>query len=91
MLTAAWAVKVSRYAEMVQEAGRSVLLLPVPFSTLGGWHPDAHRVLYSVATAIDARGMSTLSSAKSILFQRHAALLVTNNALYLMSDLVPGI
>ena len=71
---------------MVHEAGRSVQLLLVRISTLGGWHPDAHRALCSVATAIAARGMSTFSSAKSILFQRHAALLVTNNALCLMSN-----
>ena len=83
--------KVSRYATMVHEAGRSVQLLPVPVSTLGGWHPDAHRALCSVATTIAARGMSTFSSAKSILFQRHAALHVTNNALCLMSGLVSGI
>ena len=37
---------------------------------------------------IAARGMSTFSSAKSILFQRHAALVMTNNALCLMSGLV---
>ena len=91
ILKAAWAGKVSRYAAMVHEAGRSVQLLPVPISTLGGWHPDAHRALCSVAIAIAARGMSTFSSAKGILFQRHAALLVTNNALCLMSGLVSGI
>ena len=85
ILKAAWAGKVSRYAAMVHEAGRSVQLLPVPIFTLGGWHPDAHRALCTVATAIAARGMSTFSSTKSILFQRHAALLVTNNALCLMS------
>ena len=91
ILKAAWAGKVSRYAAIVQEAGRSVQLFPVPLSTLGGWHPDAHRALCSVATIIAARGMSTFSSAKSILFQRHAALLVTNNALCLMSGLASGI
>ena len=79
ILKAAWAGKVSRYAAMVHEAGRSVQLLPVPISTSGGWHPDAHRALCSVATAIAARGISTFSSAKGILFQRHTALLVTNN------------
>ena len=68
ILKAAWAGKVSRYAAMVHEAGKRVQLLPVPSSTLGGWHPDAHRALCSVATAIAARGMSTFSSAKSILF-----------------------
>ena len=76
---------------MVHEAGRSVQLLPVPISILGGRHPDAYRALCSVATTIAARGMSTFSSAKSILFRRHAALLVTNNALCLMSGLVSGI
>ena len=45
----------------------------------------------SVATAIATRGMSAFSSTKSILFQRHAALLVTNNALCLMSGRVSGI
>ena len=49
------------------------------------------RALCSVATAIAARGMSTFSTAKSILFRRHAALLVTNSALCLMSGLVSGI
>ena len=58
---------------------------------LDGCHPDAHRALCSVATAIAARGMPTISAVKSILFQRHAALLVTNNAIFLMSGLVPGI
>ena len=66
ILKAAWAGKVSRYAAMVHEAGRSVQLLPVPTSTLGGWHPDAHRALCAVATAI--AGRATFSSAKSILF-----------------------
>ena len=83
--------KVSRHAVTVHEAGRSMHLLPVPISTRGGWHSDAHRALCSVATAIAARGMSTFGSAKSNLFQRHAALLLTNNALCLMSGLVSGI
>ena len=47
--------------------------------------------LCSVARAMAARGMSPFSSAKSILFQRHTTLLVTNNALCLMSGLVYGI
>ena len=76
---------------MVQDAGRSVQLLSVPLSTLDGWHPDAYCALCSVATAIAARGMSTFGLAKTILFQRHTALLVSNNALGLMSGLVSGI
>ena len=76
---------------MVQEAGRSVQLIPVARPIFSGWHPEAHRALCSVATAIAARGMSAFSSAKSILFQRRAALLVKNNALCLMLGLVSGI
>ena len=87
----AWAGKVSMYARMAQEVERSVQLLPVSLSTLGGWHPDAHRALCSLAFAIAARGIPIFGSAKSILFQRQAALLVTINALCLISGLVSGI
>ena len=78
LLKAAWTAKVSRYASMLQAAGTGFSLLPVPLSTLGGWHPDAHKALCSLASTIAARGLSTFSRARSILFQRHAALLVTN-------------
>ena len=88
---AVWTAKVSRYSGMLQAAGTEFNLLPVLFSTLGGWHPDAHRVLCSVATTIAARGLSILSRARSILFQRHASLLVTNNGLCLMSGLLSDI
>ena len=91
ILKAAWTINFSRYAGMVHEAGRSAQLLHVPISIHVGRHPDAHRALCPVATAIAARGMCTSSSANSILFQRHAALLVTNNARCLMSSLVFGI
>ena len=91
LLKAAWTAKVSRYASMPQAAGTGFNLPPVPLSTLGGWHPDARKALCSVATTIAARGLSTFSRARSILFQRHAALLATNNALCLMSGLLPDI
>ena len=91
LLKAAWTAKVSRYTSMLQAAGARFNLPPVPLSTLGGWHPDAHKALCSVASTIAARGLSTFSRAGSILFQRHAALLVTNNALCLMSGLLSDI
>ena len=65
---------------MVHEDGKSIQLLLVLLSTLGGWRSDAHRALCLVETAVAARGMSTSGSSKSILFQRHAAILVTNHA-----------
>ena len=91
LLKAAWTAKVSRYASMLQAAGTWFNLLPVPLSTLGGWHPDAHKALCFVASTTAARGLTTLSRTRSILFQRHAALLVTNNALCLMSGLLSDI
>ena len=91
LLEAAWTAKVSRYSGMLQGAGTGFNLLPVPLSTLGGWHRDAHRALSSVATIIVARVLSKFSRARSILFHRHAALLVKNNALCLMSGLMSDI
>ena len=88
---------------MIQTDGTNVHLLPVPLSTLGGWHPDSHRALCSgcvsysvkmvcsVATTIAASGIFSCSCPKSILFQRHSALLGTNNPLSLMSELLSGI
>ena len=84
LIKATWTAEVSRYSGMLLAAGTGFNLLRVPLSTLGGWHPDAHRALYSVATIIAARGLSTFSRARGILFQRHAALLVNKNALCLM-------
>ena len=83
--------RVSRYARMLQAAGIWFNLLPVPLSTLAGWHPDAHKALCSVASTIAARGLFTFSRARSILFQRHAALFAMNNALCLMSGLLSDI
>ena len=92
LLKAAWTIKVSRYASMLQAAGTRFNLLPVPLSALGGWHPDAQKALLcSVASTIAARELSTFSRARSILFQRRAALRVTNNALCLMSGLLSDI
>ena len=90
-LKAAWTAKVSRFASMLQATGTGLNLPPVPLSTLGGWHPDVHKALCSVASTIAARGLSSFSRARSILFQRHAALLVTNNARCPMSGLLSDI
>ena len=68
---------------------RSITLLylriSMPISTLGGWHPDAHRAMGAIAVNIASRNLSSLHYARATLFHRHAALLVANNAVYLMS------
>ena len=70
LLKAAWTAKVSRYSGMLHVGGTVFNLLPVPSSTVGGWHPHAYKALCSFATAIAARGQSTSSRVRSILFQR---------------------
>ena len=64
-------------------------LLLVPRSTVGGWHPDSPRALCPVANTIDA-DFPLLALLRAV-FQRHAALLVTDNALCLMSGFLSGI
>ena len=76
LLKAACTSKVSKYAGVLQAAVTGFNLLPVLVSTLGGWHPDAIQTLCPVATTTVTRGLSTFSWSRSILFQRHAALLV---------------
>ena len=43
VLNAAWAATVARLRAFMTQAGPGHSLLPVPISTLGGWHPEAHR------------------------------------------------
>lgn len=56
MLKAAGSAKFSRYAGMLEAGGTEFKLLPVPLSTLSGWHPEAHRALCSVRTSSAGRG-----------------------------------
>ena len=80
ILKAAWSAKSSRHASVLETDGTAVHLIPVPISTLGGWHPDSYRAIGSVGSAIASRALSSLSAARSILSQRHTALLVKKNA-----------
>ena len=57
----------------------------MPLSTLGGWHPDSHRAMMPIAVNITSRTLSSMEYASQTLFQRHAALLVANNAVCLIS------
>ena len=76
ILKAAWSTKSARYASVLEAYGTTVYLIPVPISTLGGWHPDSYRAMGSVVSLIASRALSCLSAARSILFQRPTALLV---------------
>ena len=83
-----WTAKISGYSCMLQATKTRFIRLPFSFPTLTGRHQDAHRSLCAVATTTAARGLSKFSQASSILLRRHAYLLVTNNALCLISGLL---
>ena len=57
----------------------------MPISTHGGWHPDAHRAMGTIAVGTASRTLSSLHYSRATLFQRHAALLLANNAVRFMS------
>ena len=57
----------------------------MPVSTLGCWHPDAHRAMGTIAVNVASRTLSSILHARATLSLRHAALLVANNAVCFMS------
>ena len=60
-------------------------LFPMPISTPGGRHPDAHLAMGTIAVNTALRTLSSLQYARATLFQRHVALHMANNAVCLMS------
>ena len=91
ILKAAWSEKFSRYLSVLETYGTKLHLIPAPVSSLGGYQPDSYRAIGSVITTTASRALSSLRAARIILFQRHAALLVKNNAECLMSGFISGI
>ena len=91
ILKAAWSAKLSWYASVLKTYGTAVHLIPVPISTLGGWHPDSYRAMGLVVSSIASTALSCLTAARCILFRRPAASPVKNNAECLMSGIISGI
>ena len=52
------AVEVARFRAFITLAGPGHSLLPVPISGLGGWHPGAHRAIFSIASGTASRAMA---------------------------------
>ena len=71
--------KVRRFGRVHHGSATSVKLFPMPLSSLGGWHPDSHRAMGSIADDIASRALSSIDYARSIMFLRHAALPVASN------------
>ena len=81
----AWDEKIGRFGRVLHESATAVKLLPMPLSTLGGWHPDSDRAMRSIAVKIVSRTLNSPEYASQNLFQRHASLVVANNAVCLIS------
>ena len=79
LLKNAWDEKIRRFQ-------RAANLFPMPISTLGDWHPDAHCAMGTIAVNSAYRTLSSLYYARATLFRRHDALLVAKNAVCLMSS-----
>ena len=69
---------------MLHASATAAKLIPMPISTLGGWDPDSHRAMGTTAVNFASRTLRSLHYARATLFQRHAALLVANNAVCVM-------
>ena len=85
LLKEAWDEKIGRFGRVLHKYATAVKLFPMPLSTLGRWHPDAHRAMRSIAANIASRTLNSLEYASQTLFQRHAALLVANNTVFLIT------
>lgn len=88
VLNAAWAAKVTRFRAFISQAGRGHSPRPVPIPSFGGWHLEEHRAVLSIASGIASHCDGRVDRARSILFQRHAAVLATNNSSRLLSGCV---
>ena len=81
----AWDEKIIILRRVLHASVTAAMLFPTPISTLGGSHPYAHRAMETNAVDIASRTLSSLHYARTKLFRRHAALLVANSAVCLMS------
>ena len=85
LLKNAWDEKIRRFRSVHHASATAAKLFQMPNSTPGGWHPDAHRAIWTIPVNISSRTLSLSHYARATLFLRHAALLVANNAVCLMS------
>ena len=85
LLQKTWDEKIGRFGRVLNESAAAVRLFPLHLSILGGWHPDSHRAMRSIAVNIASRTLNSLEYESDTLFQRTAALLVGINDVCLIS------
>ena len=91
LLKNAWDEKIRRFRRVLQASATAAKMFSMPISTPGGWHLDSHRAMGTIAVNIASRTLSSLQYARATLFQCHAALLVANNIVCLMSGFDFGV
>ena len=55
LLMKAWDEKTRIFGRVLHESATGVKLFAMPLSTLGGWYPDSHRAMRSVAVNVASR------------------------------------
>ena len=55
LLMNAWDENIRRFRRVLHAFATAAKLFPMPISTLGGWHPDAHRAMGTIAVGIASR------------------------------------
>ena len=85
LLKKAWDGKIRRFGRVLHGSATYVKLFPMPLSSLGGWHPDSHPAMGSIAASIASRALYFVYYTRSAMPQRHSALLVASNAACLIS------
>lgn len=86
LLRKTWDEKFRRFGRVLHEFDTSVTLFRMTLPNLGGWRSDSYRAMGSIAVNIALREVVSVHYARSAMFHRHAALLVTSNA----ACLIPG-
>lgn len=66
-------------------------LVPVPNSTLFGWHPDSHAYVSKIERAVRSLAVVRLDFARRAMFHLHAAKIVQNKANRLLDGLSVGV
>lgn len=65
ILNAARSGKFTRFRSYMSTLGPYHRLVPIPLSTLGGWHPEAHKVALGLAAAIASRAVVPMAAARN--------------------------
>ena len=59
-----WDERARRFGKaLLHKSAISVKLFPMPLSGLGGWHPDLHRAMGSIAASIASRALFSVDYA----------------------------